>query len=131
MYGTDIATIPAAQVAPLKGEAAFAGLQLEAGRLADGDDDELRERVGEFVGGVFYGMLLRELQESKLKGKYMHGGRGEECQPQCEDRQAPSDARTAGAVELRQAEDRQYGRQDRRPAGAGPALGQYGQRQLV
>ncbi|MBX3396902.1 MAG: rod-binding protein [Phycisphaerae bacterium] len=44
----------------------------EAGR------DVLRERVGEFVGNVFYGTLMRQMQSSKLKGKYFHGGRGEE-----------------------------------------------------
>lgn len=39
---------------------------------------ELREKVGEFVGQIFYGTLLRQMQESKLKGEYFHGGRGEE-----------------------------------------------------
>lgn len=38
----------------------------------------LRENVGEFVGNVFYGTLMRQMQNSKLKGKYLHGGRGEE-----------------------------------------------------
>jgi Rod binding protein len=41
-------------------------------------DTELREIVGEFVGNVFYGTLLRQMDQSTLKGKYMHGGRGEE-----------------------------------------------------
>lgn len=41
-------------------------------------DPKLRERVGDFVGNVFYGTLLKELQNSKLKGEYFHGGRGEE-----------------------------------------------------
>jgi hypothetical protein len=40
--------------------------------------EEVRTRVGELVGGIFYGTLLRETQKSSLKGKYMHGGRGEE-----------------------------------------------------
>lgn len=40
--------------------------------------DVLRERVGDFVGNVFYGTLMRQMQSSKLKGKYFHGGRGEE-----------------------------------------------------
>ncbi len=40
--------------------------------------DVLRERVGEFVGNVFYGTLMKQMQSSKLKGKYFHGGRGEE-----------------------------------------------------
>lgn len=37
-----------------------------------------RKDVGEFVGNIFYGTLLREMSDSKLKGKYFHGGRGEE-----------------------------------------------------
>ena len=41
-------------------------------------DPVLRERVGEFVGNVFYGTLLKELQNSNLKSDLMHGGRGEE-----------------------------------------------------
>ncbi len=38
----------------------------------------VREKVGEFVGQFFYGTLLKQMQQSKLKGKYFHGGRGEE-----------------------------------------------------
>jgi len=45
---------------------------------ASGDQQALRGRVGEFVGGVFYGTLLQQMQKSKLKGTYLHGGRGEE-----------------------------------------------------
>ncbi len=41
-------------------------------------ESELRRNVGEFVGSAFYGTLLREMQDSKIKGKYFHGGRGEE-----------------------------------------------------
>lgn len=37
-----------------------------------------RKDVGEFVGNIFYGTLLREMSDSKVKGKYFHGGRGEE-----------------------------------------------------
>lgn len=58
-----------------------AQLAVQAQQLAKspGDRDELsRQAVGEFVGNVFYGTLLRQIQESKLKGEYMHGGRGEE-----------------------------------------------------
>ncbi len=40
--------------------------------------ETLRQRVGEFVGNVFYGTLMREMQQSSLKGAYFHGGRGEE-----------------------------------------------------
>lgn len=41
-------------------------------------ESELRRNIGEFVGSAFYGTLLREMQDSKIKGKYFHGGRGEE-----------------------------------------------------
>lgn len=41
-------------------------------------DAVLRERVGEFVGNVFYGTLMKQMRSSTLKGKYFHGGRGEE-----------------------------------------------------
>ncbi len=41
-------------------------------------DEAIREHIGEFVGNVFYGTLIREMQASKLKGEYFHGGRGEE-----------------------------------------------------
>lgn len=37
-----------------------------------------RRTIGEFVGNIFYGTLLKEMQASKLKGQVMHGGRGEE-----------------------------------------------------
>ena len=39
---------------------------------------ELRRRAGEFVGNVFYGTLIRQMQQSKTKGPFLHGGRGEE-----------------------------------------------------
>jgi hypothetical protein len=37
-----------------------------------------RKTVGEFVGNIFYGTLLKEMQASSLKGPLMHGGRAEE-----------------------------------------------------
>ncbi|MCB9855637.1 MAG: rod-binding protein [Phycisphaerales bacterium] len=50
-----------------------------AAQIADGQDDgDLRKIVGEFVGNVFYGTLLRQMDQSTIKGEYMHGGRGEE-----------------------------------------------------
>jgi hypothetical protein len=52
-----------------------------APRLSDPaglNDASLRRRVGEFVGNVFYGTLIRQMNASSLKGKYFHGGRGEE-----------------------------------------------------
>ena len=42
------------------------------------DLGRLREATGEVVGSVFYGTLLRTMRESELKGRYGHGGRGEE-----------------------------------------------------
>jgi hypothetical protein len=42
------------------------------------DLEELRETTGQVVGSVFYGTMLRAMRESELKGKYGHGGRGEE-----------------------------------------------------
>lgn len=54
------------------------GLASRKSASASAQQEDMRRRVGEFVGGVFYGTLLREVQASKLKGKYMHGGRGEE-----------------------------------------------------
>lgn len=38
----------------------------------------LRTAADELVGEVFYGTLLRQMRDSSLKGKYGHGGRGEE-----------------------------------------------------
>jgi hypothetical protein len=40
--------------------------------------NKLRETAGKIVGRVFYGTMLKMLRESGLKGKYGHGGRGEE-----------------------------------------------------
>lgn len=37
-----------------------------------------RKTVGQFVGNAFYGTLLKQVQESKMKGAFGHGGRGEE-----------------------------------------------------
>jgi hypothetical protein len=39
---------------------------------------DARRAVGEIVGNVFYGTLLRQMHASNLKGAYFHGGRGEE-----------------------------------------------------
>ena len=38
----------------------------------------LTKAANEIVGQVFYGTLLRTARSSPLKGKYGHGGRGEE-----------------------------------------------------
>jgi hypothetical protein len=37
-----------------------------------------RAKLGEFVGGVFYATLLKQMQSSSIKGAYGHGGRAEE-----------------------------------------------------
>lgn len=39
---------------------------------------KLRQAADELVGQVFYGTLLRQMRSSTFKGKYGHGGRGEE-----------------------------------------------------
>ncbi len=38
----------------------------------------LKQAADEIVGSVFYGTMLRQLRASEFKGKYGHGGRGEE-----------------------------------------------------
>lgn len=42
------------------------------------DPKELRKRLGQFVGSAFYGTMFRQMEQSKLKTKYLSGGRGEE-----------------------------------------------------
>lgn len=37
---------------------------------------DLRDRIGEFVGGVFFTPLLQEMQKSPFKTRYSDGGRG-------------------------------------------------------
>ena len=39
---------------------------------------ELEELTGQIVGRVFLGTLLAQMRSSSFKGKYGHGGRGEE-----------------------------------------------------
>ncbi len=39
---------------------------------------ELKEAVDQVVGRVFFGTLLAQMRGSSLKGKYGHGGRGED-----------------------------------------------------
>lgn len=38
----------------------------------------LKDITGRVVGSVFYGEMLRTMRESKIKGTFGHGGRGEE-----------------------------------------------------
>jgi hypothetical protein len=39
---------------------------------------ELRQQVDKVVGGTFFAEMLKIARNSSLKGKYGHGGRGEE-----------------------------------------------------
>lgn len=39
---------------------------------------QLKEAVDEAVGSIFFGEVFKRMRESKLKGPYGHGGRGEE-----------------------------------------------------
>ncbi len=39
---------------------------------------KLREASGKLVGSVFFGKMLETMRNNPLKGKYGHGGRGEE-----------------------------------------------------
>ncbi len=59
------------------GGTAAGASEAQGGKSASPDAD-LRGIVGEFVGNVFYGTLLRQMEQTTIKGKYMHGGRGEE-----------------------------------------------------
>jgi Rod binding domain-containing protein len=52
-------------------------VSVSADRVAR-DLKRLREATGTVVGSVFFGTLLQQMRESKLKGPYGHGGRGEE-----------------------------------------------------
>ncbi len=59
-------------------DSAIAALETLSQRAASSKQADMREKVGDLVGNIFYGTLLRQMQESKLKGEYFHGGRGEE-----------------------------------------------------
>ena len=72
-------TLPTLNLGAARGEAAYAQMSLVAGGLQGGESaKQIREHVGEFVGTVFYGTLMRQMEDSSIKGKYGHGGRGEE-----------------------------------------------------
>ena len=49
-----------------------------AGKGGPSENPQLREKLGEFVGDIFYGTMIRQMNDSKLKGEYFHGGRGEQ-----------------------------------------------------
>ncbi len=42
------------------------------------DLKQLRDVSNRVVGSVFYGTMLKAMRDSKIKGAYGHGGRGEE-----------------------------------------------------
>ena len=42
------------------------------------DLTQLREVTGKVVGNVFFGSMLKMMRDSKIKGTFGHGGRGEE-----------------------------------------------------
>lgn len=42
------------------------------------DLSRLKETTGKVVGSVFLGEMMKSMRENPLKGKYGHGGRGEE-----------------------------------------------------
>jgi len=76
--GSGIAIPSAAQARFAAINTATAGLEKLPQQAASAKGAEMRAKVGDLVGNVFYGTLLRQMQESKIKGKYFHGGRGEE-----------------------------------------------------
>ena len=55
----------------------LAGLRRRADMRVDGSPDELRKRVQELVGGVFFGLLIKQMRKTLPGSKYFHGGRGE------------------------------------------------------
>ena len=58
------------------------GVQLSAARAATVSPTQhrqmLQQAVQEVVGSVFFAPMLKMARENPLKGKYMHGGRGED-----------------------------------------------------
>jgi len=50
----------------------------EADTRIKADLARLREATGKIVGSVFFGAMLKSVRESGMKGRYGHGGRGEE-----------------------------------------------------
>jgi len=69
---------PFSAVTPATPNAAQFGEALAKRRASGAATSEARKRVGEFVGNIFYGTLIRQMQASKFKTRYLSGGRGEE-----------------------------------------------------
>ena len=61
---------------------AVSAIQASSSSPATATADEQRKRLqqaaGEVVGSVFFAPMLKMAREDPLKGKYGHGGRGEE-----------------------------------------------------
>jgi len=51
---------------------------ISSSMLPPKQDAELRKQIGEFIGITFYGTMMKTMHNSDVKGKYGHGGRGEE-----------------------------------------------------
>lgn len=49
-----------------------------AQKLKTAEGNLLREKIGEVVGQLFYGTLMKQMQESGFKTDLLRGGRGEE-----------------------------------------------------
>ena len=56
----------------------LAGLRRRADEVLSGQPDEVRDRVRELVGGVFFGMLIKQMRKTVPASTYFHGGRGEQ-----------------------------------------------------
>ena len=72
------ASHPAASLTRIRQWSAVAPSEIAHPVSSGQGDQDLRRRVGEFVGDIFYGTLIRQMHASKLKGDHFHGGRGEE-----------------------------------------------------
>jgi len=74
---TNNSILPASAPGAALSADAARGKRAETGPVAR-DLKRLRDTTGQIVGSVFYGTMLRAMRESTLKGKFGHGGRGEE-----------------------------------------------------
>ncbi|MHC5110819.1 MAG: hypothetical protein ACYTHJ_13190 [Planctomycetota bacterium] len=48
------------------------------GSTAHHDLRQLKKATGEVVGSIFYGSMFKMMRDSAIKGKFGHGGRGEQ-----------------------------------------------------
>ena len=56
----------------------LAGLRRRADEVCKGTPDDLRDRMQELVGGVFFGLLIKQMRKTLSGSKYFNGGRGEQ-----------------------------------------------------